>query len=188
MGGKMSSAWDEERVAAAHKMWQAGKSASEIAAKLDCGFSRNAVIGKLTRMGLTARSNGRKQGQRYYPNRSIQSQPRHPAPQGERARTENREAERHRPPSGTLLEPNIDDRLDLDIPVEQRKTLMQLTDKTCRWPVGSPGTTTFFFCGGATDDGSPYCGSHDRRAYAGFGAPRKDPHHNFNYNAGGKKI
>jgi GcrA cell cycle regulator len=54
---------------------------------------------------------------------------------------------------------------DLEIPIEQRKTLLQLTASTCRWPVGEPKESTFFFCGGAARDGEPYCTHHCRRAY-----------------------
>ena len=43
----------------------------------------------------------------------------------------------------------------IEIPLEQRKTLLQLTEKTCRWPVGDPGGTDFFFCGGDTANESP---------------------------------
>lgn len=45
--------WTDERVAFVRAQWIAGKSASEIAAMLDAGFSRNAVIGKVHRLGLT---------------------------------------------------------------------------------------------------------------------------------------
>ena len=36
----------------------------------------------------------------------------------------------------------------IEIPIEQRKTLLQLTEKTCHWPIGDPGSADFFFCGG----------------------------------------
>lgn len=55
---------------------------------------------------------------------------------------------------------------DLNIPVEQRKTCLELTDKTCRWPVGSPGVEDFFFCGALTKEGSVYCDHHHGRAYS----------------------
>ena len=53
----------------------------------------------------------------------------------------------------------------ITIPVEQRKTLMQLTNKTCHWPVGDPGKTGFFFCGGETVTSLPYCSYHCRVAF-----------------------
>lgn len=57
---------------------------------------------------------------------------------------------------------------DLAIPSGQRKTLLELTPKTCKWPVGDPSTPDFFFCGGPPAEGLPYCVHHCRRAY---GAP-----------------
>ena len=53
----------------------------------------------------------------------------------------------------------------VEIPVEQRKTLLQLSDKTCRWPVGDPGSPDFYFCGGDTANELPYCACHSRVAY-----------------------
>ena len=53
----------------------------------------------------------------------------------------------------------------IEIPVEQRKNLLQLTDATCHWPVGDPGSSDFFFCGGESNEGSPYCNFHSRVAY-----------------------
>ena len=53
----------------------------------------------------------------------------------------------------------------IEIPVEQRKTLLQLTEKTCRWPIGDPGSAEFFFCGGETANDLPYCAYHSRVAY-----------------------
>src|ERR1017187_10011169 len=95
-----NSAWTDERVATAVNMWQDGPSASLIADTLGAGLSRNAVIGKIHRMGLTAREKGLTQGHRYPPR--IQSQPRPPTPQGKAVRTENPRAERQRLPSGAL--------------------------------------------------------------------------------------
>ena len=62
---------------------------------------------------------------------------------------------------------------DLEIPVEQRKTLLQLTEKTCHWPIGDPGSGDFFFCGGEAND-SPYCTFHSRVAYQPMTDRRRD--------------
>jgi GcrA cell cycle regulator len=53
---------------------------------------------------------------------------------------------------------------DLAIPMKQRRTLMELTSKTCRFPVGYPGSADFFFCGAIPRDDSPYCTGHYRRS------------------------
>ncbi|MBV9260712.1 MAG: GcrA cell cycle regulator, partial [Pseudolabrys sp.] len=62
----------------------------------------------------------------------------------------------------------------IEIPIEQRKTLLQLNDATCRWPVGDPGSTDFFFCGGTSNEGSPYCTYHSRVAYQPASERRRD--------------
>lgn len=53
---------------------------------------------------------------------------------------------------------------DLSIPQNQRRTLLGLTDEVCHWPVGEPRTPGFFFCGGESVKGEPYCKHHMIRA------------------------
>lgn len=54
---------------------------------------------------------------------------------------------------------------DAVIPQGQRRTLMQLNGHSCRWPVGDPGDSGFFFCGGVTENGQAYCPVHRTRAF-----------------------
>ena len=54
---------------------------------------------------------------------------------------------------------------ELFIPVEQRLTLLQLSEETCKWPIGDPLTPDFYFCGQHSEEGKPYCEFHSRRAY-----------------------
>ena len=49
--------------------------------------------------------------------------------------------------------------------VAQRRSLLELTENTCRWPIGDPGNPDFFFCGGQTISSLPYCAFHARLAY-----------------------
>lgn len=51
------------------------------------------------------------------------------------------------------------------IPIGQRRTLLELNEETCRWPIGDPAGADFFFCGGKPIAGLPYCGYHSRVAY-----------------------
>jgi GcrA cell cycle regulator len=53
---------------------------------------------------------------------------------------------------------------DVLIPQGQRRTIMQLNDHTCRWPVGDPADPNFFFCGATTENGLVYCPIHRARA------------------------
>ncbi len=144
--------WTEERVEMLKKLWADGLSASQIAAELG-GITRNAVIGKVHRLGLSGRAKSpssasprprkaRSPGMMRVPRSSIR---------GNTALAYDYAAE----PEPELIE----------IPIEQRKTLLQLTEATCHWPVGDPGSTDFFFCGGDALESSPYCSYHSRVAY-----------------------
>ena len=61
----------------------------------------------------------------------------------------------------------------LEIPLEQRKTLLQLNEDTCRWPIGDPGSGDFFFCGGEIANELPYCTYHCRVAYQPASRPAR---------------
>ena len=71
----------------------------------------------------------------------------------------------------TEAEPEL---LDNIIPIGQRRTILELNDQTCHWPVGDPGSADFFFCGGNTLDGLPYCAHHSRVAYQPASDRRRD--------------
>jgi GcrA cell cycle regulator len=60
------------------------------------------------------------------------------------------------------------------VPMNQRRTLLELTEDTCHWPVGDPGSSEFFFCGGKALGGLPYCAHHSRVAYQPAGDRRRD--------------
>jgi GcrA cell cycle regulator len=49
--------------------------------------------------------------------------------------------------------------------VKERITLLQLTDKMCKWPIGHPGEPDFHFCGKKAEAGVPYCAEHCAQAY-----------------------
>ena len=51
------------------------------------------------------------------------------------------------------------------IPIGQRCSILELADDKCHWPIGDPGQSDFFFCGGKSVMGLPYCGYHARIAY-----------------------
>ena len=144
--------WTDERVELLKKLWSEGLSASQIAAELG-GITRNAVIGKVHRLGLSGRAKSPSTAapRPRKPRSSGMIRVSRPAIRGNTALAYEYEVE----PEPELLE----------IPAEQRKTLLQLNEHTCRWPVGDPGATDFFFCGGDTANELPYCGYHCRVAY-----------------------
>src|SRR6201985_3247409 len=140
--------WTDDRVEQLKKLWEAGLSASQIAAELGA-ITRNAVIGKVHRLGLSGRA------------QSASSS----APRQRKARSANHMLRIGRPAirGNTALahayeieaeaEPELIDNI---IPIGQRRTLLELNEHPCRWPVGDPGGGDFFFCGGNTLDSLPY--------------------------------
>ena len=53
----------------------------------------------------------------------------------------------------------------VDLPQDGRVTILHLSEKTCKWPIGDPGSEDFCFCGHGPREGSPYCEYHARLAY-----------------------
>lgn len=60
----------------------------------------------------------------------------------------------------------------VDEPEPLRLTIMEISDRACRWPIGDPGTKEFAFCGHAPKFGSPYCAVHHAKSYQSMHAPR----------------
>jgi GcrA cell cycle regulator len=151
--------WNDERVELLKKLWTDGLSASQIASELG-GITRNAVIGKVHRLGLSGRA---KTPASAVPRPRKPRAPAHmmrvsrPALRGNTALAPVHSYELEVEPEPQLVE-NI-------VPMGQRCTLLELSEDKCHWPIGDPGSQEFFFCGGKTVDGLPYCGYHSRLAY-----------------------
>lgn len=146
----MNASWTEERVEKLIQLHSDGCSASIIAEQLG-HTTRNAVIGKLNRLGLAS-----KRG------RPSVVRERKVVPRARPRRSEIVYKRFVIPAFKAQPLPEIEDE---NIPVEQRKQLLDLTPETCRWPVGDPCSKDFFFCGGETFMDFPYCSAHCRIAY-----------------------
>jgi GcrA cell cycle regulator len=162
--------WTDERVELLKKLWAEGLSASQIAAELG-GVTRNAVIGKVHRLGLSGRAKA--------PSSAI-PRPRKPrtASSGIRmsrpAARGNTALARHAVLAYDLeIEPEPEP-LENIVPIGQRCTLLELSDAKCRWPIGDPGSMDFFFCGGRPVGELPYCAYHARMAYQPVADRRRD--------------
>src|ERR1044072_6323713 len=147
--------WTDERVELLRKLWTDGLSASQIAAELG-GITRNAVIGKVHRLGLSGRAKS--------PSSSAPRarKPRSPIMRASRPMTRGSSALA----LAYELEPYQDPELINTVtPLGQPRTLLELNEDPCRWPIGDPATPEFFFCGGKPLTGLPYCSYHSRVAY-----------------------
>ena len=168
--------WTDERVETLKKMWGEGHSASQIAKELG-GVTRNAVIGKVHRLGLSNRSGGAgaaKTAAKEKPATAKAAPKSKAAAKSEPAQTNM--IVQHVPhvrraiiPAGQPLPPQPSaneispEKLASVREVEKKSKkigLMDLTERTCKWPVGDPATDDFWFCGLTTQTGKPYCEAH----------------------------
>lgn len=180
--------WTDERVETLKRMWAEGQSASQIAKELG-GVTRNAVIGKVHRLGLSNRNDdsaaeapapvaeakpapapepkpapAAKAAPE--PKAAPAPQPK-PAPEPEAA-TPQFQPRRPVVPAGQPLPPVPTNEISpetlasvREIEKKSRKlSLMELTERTCKWPIGDPATDKFWFCGMPSQPGKPYCETH----------------------------
>ncbi len=192
--------WTDERVETLKRMWGEGQSASQIAKELG-GVTRNAVIGKVHRLGLSNRVGGKDEDEEVAPAAPASAAASRPeaAPRPEPApKVEPVRAAAAAPaapvsnvmplpvrkaivPAGQPLPPQPSlneispEALASVREVEKRAkrlTLMELTERTCKWPIGDPATDDFWFCGLPSLPGKPYCEAHVGVAFQPMSARR----------------
>jgi GcrA cell cycle regulator len=162
MGIFMTNGWTDDRVTLLKKLWTDGLSASQIAKQLG-GVTRNAVIGKVHRLGLAGRA---------APSRPIK---RIPVPTA-------------RPRPVLVVPPHVAAKVESAVkalapaaphpivkpapkpvtPPEKRGDLigvLQLGTNMCKWPIGDPGDPDFGFCGAQCSSGAVYCTEHAAIAF-----------------------
>ncbi len=203
--------WTDERVELLKKMWGDGQSASQIAKELG-GVTRNAVIGKVHRLGLSNRTTGANGGgsgggsggaaasagpgpataapakpaEKETPEARPAAEARAPAPEPEPAEaapaTVSALPQRKAiVPAGQPLPPQpsaneISPEALASVREVEKKakkiSLMELTERTCKWPIGDPATENFYFCGLPSQQGKPYCEAHVGVAFQPMSARR----------------
>jgi GcrA cell cycle regulator len=151
-------AWTDERVELLKKLWSEGLSASQIAGRLG-GVTRNAVIGKVHRLGLSGRATTSRMNT-HRPRPRAAAAKRLGKPRFTSIETSPLRA--LYPPEAEPYVPSVE---ELVIPLDERRTIQTLTASNCRWPIGDPQLPDFHFCNGTKVPGLPYCEFHARRAF-----------------------
>ncbi len=174
--------WTDDRVEKLKQLWGDGMSASQIAKALG-GVTRNAVIGKVHRLGLsnrgtasggqTATDDAKKADKPARPSRPVKAaaEPKQPAVEAAEAakpapmvvRTQPviRDATQPRAPGLPTPEERAARATLAEIEkMARRLDLMSLTERTCKWPIGDPTEESFHFCGLPSAAGKPYCEHH----------------------------
>ncbi len=174
--------WTDERVGLLSQLWLEGRSASQIATTLGGGLTRNAVIGKVHRLGLAGR---------------VKSVPAAKPPEEECAadateaveqaaaaprRTASRTSVAATPimttaravqgntalavsaaPAEALQTARLPE--DVVVPLSLKVTIVELRESMCKWPLGDPSSSEFRYCGSQTHAATPYCQYHGKLAY-----------------------
>ena len=148
--------WTEDRVEELKKLWAEGHSASQIAKQLG-GVTRNAVIGKVHRLGLSGRAT---------PSRPVKRPPRLARPKPAPARvvkeapaTTGNDAATT--PAVRSTAPSLP---PLKLESGETPNVLNIRDSMCKWPIGDPADKNFAFCGRQSASG-PYCAEHAKVAF-----------------------
>jgi GcrA cell cycle regulator len=192
--------WSDDRISTLKKMWQQGKSASEIAEKLG-GVTRNAVIGKAHRLGLSGRPSpikpvvakkpvaapAKKELPPAKKPAAVAAKPMAPAkkPVAPVAAAKPVVAPKATPAAKPV--PNAPGRPPEPIVLAalanatSRKdgkvlSILELNERMCRWPVGDPKEAGFGYCGSVSVTGHPYCAEHVAIAFQAPNRKDKKPH------------
>jgi GcrA cell cycle regulator len=170
--GKMS--WTDDRINLLKRMWKEGKSAAEIAKVLGKGVTRNAVIGKAHRMGLSGRPSPIKKPEPVAKKAApVAAAPKKAAPApAAPAKSGAKKSTPVAPPpasnkNAAAPAPEEIKRIDRKeiIPPGGGVNLIDLSERMCKWPIGDPREADFTFCGLAIRPGTPYCPGHASMAY-----------------------
>ncbi len=170
--------WTDERVERLSTLWLEGRSASQIATELGEGVSRNAVIGKVHRLGLSGRA--------VPPAEAAAPRIREvPEPVTEVPAAAEPAPVEAVPDAPAMAAHTVDDVAaildaaepitidlpalravkDVVIPISGRVTILELSGSMCRWPIGDPTSAEFRFCGCRAVGTLPYCQEHARVAF-----------------------
>jgi GcrA cell cycle regulator len=166
--------WTDDRIGLLKRMWKEGKSAADIAKALGKGVTRNAVIGKAHRMGLSGRPSPITAVPKKAETKEVSKKSSAPAgkkdapkeaklPPGKKGAAPAAPLAKNMPPPRDMEELK---RIEKEqIPPGGGVALIDLTERMCKWPIGDPREPEFTFCGRGIRPGTPYCPDHAATAY-----------------------
>ncbi|MDR1477105.1 MAG: hypothetical protein LBI17_03185 [Rickettsiales bacterium] len=171
------SDWTDKKIEKLRKLWEKGLSAAEIGKKLD--FSKNAIVGKVHRLGLSNRNSPIKSAS---PKSAAPVRPVHPKPvkmteippmrgTAKGGRAESR--------ASSMISRGESARQQVRIVSKMKKPLvgvsmLDLTNDMCCWPIDDVNSENFHFCGKKVFKNKPYCLEHCAIAYTNSSTPLEE--------------
>tara|TARA_Y100000590_G_scaffold426545_1_gene535754 strand:+ start:1254 stop:1754 length:501 start_codon:yes stop_codon:yes gene_type:complete len=146
--------WTPEKEEKLKQLWKKGHSGSQIARMLGDGATRNSVLGKAFRLKLETRAATKKSAPKSNIDRENVAEPK-TQKLGRKAKFK-----------ALLLDKNFEQ--------ENPKKIEELTNETCRWPIGHPYEEKFYFCGRKPLEKFPYCKLHVLYAFQPKNAKEED--------------
>ncbi len=194
--------WTDERVETLKTLWGEGQSASQIAKVLG-GVTRNAVIGKVHRLGLASRAAAKPDATKSDTQAPAKAETATKKPKlkavekpvkSVEATEKPKPVTAHKPPVVTSTFPHppapsepLVDLAEVDA-AAKKLSLLELNERTCKWPIGDPSKGEFYFCGHPVAAGKPYCSSHVAAAYQPMSSRRDRDRSRMNRQAIGRSA
>lgn len=158
--------WTDEQIDLLQKLWLQGMSASRIAKELANGVTRNAVIGKVYRLGLSGRPKAAASGGAAQSPRPQKAAPQPQSPRPQTLVIQGNTALVAQAEPMAAPEPVLGRKAEVVIALCEPVTIADLRETMCRWPIGDPTAAEFRFCGAKKLPGvGPYCACHAGVAY-----------------------
>ena len=174
--------WTDEKVELLRQLWMDGRSASQISAVLGQGLTRNAVIGKVHRLGLAGRAKSSSPASPGSSGTPRAAPPRRMAPRATNGGgggvssgvSTGALSSGHMVHGNTVMAMMHDTAVeaqpsrvkeDVVVPMSLRVTIVELKEAMCRWPLGDPSSSEFRYCGSPAPGVAPYCSHHGKLAY-----------------------
>lgn len=166
MAATYQQAWNDDAAEIVRKLVETKFTATEIAAELGAkgyAYSRNAVIGKINRLGL-----------KLFRAQGVVNTPKIKRA-GDDARRLTQTLRKIKPGQNPSFGPEIKPLIEPEGPSECAVSLLELTSENCHWPIGDPHHPDFHFCGRSALEGRPYCAHHCRISYTPQDQRRRQP-------------
>lgn len=160
--------WTDERIGQLKKMWKEGKSAADIAKFLGKGVTRNAVIGKAHRMGLSGRPSPIKKPPAPTKKEKTVSKKIVTIPVSSSKKHTGKDAVVNALKANAAIAREAEElkKIEKELPqIGGGVALIDLSERMCKWPIGDPREADFSFCGRGIRQGTPYCPEHAAMAY-----------------------